>query len=137
MVVLSACETGTGEFQRGEGIISLARAFSYAGAKSIVTSLWSINDQSSYRIMDSFYKNLQDHQTIDQALMNAKRTYLQQNNGKYAHPAYWSAFIPIGDMNAVKLNTPLVIEKWIIPVIVFCLVGLLISSIIFYFKRRT
>ena len=58
MVVLSACETGVGELQRGEGIISLARGFSYAGAKSVVQSLWNVDDRSTKDMMHYFYTNL-------------------------------------------------------------------------------
>ena len=58
MVVLSACETGTGELKRGEGIMSMARAFAYSGSKSIITSLWSVDDPATSQVMQNFYKNL-------------------------------------------------------------------------------
>lgn len=126
LVVLSACETGTGEFQRGEGVISLARAFSFAGARSIVTSLWSVNDKSSYVIMDSFYKYLEKGQAVDLALRNAKLEFLRENNSNFAHPAFWSTFIPIGDMNAVKMIAPIKFGKLIYPFIFFLLLLLVI-----------
>ncbi len=101
MVVLSACETGIGELQKGEGIISLARGFTYAGAKSIITSLWSVEDKCTKDIMISFYKYLDQGLTKDAALRQAKLDYIndEQTTHVDAHPFYWSPFIGIGDMS--------------------------------------
>lgn len=105
MVVLSACETGIGELQKGEGIISLARGFSYAGAKSIITTLWSINDARTKELMEYFYTYLKNGQTKDAALRQAKLDFLDKYSHN-AHPFYWAAFIPIGDMQAITFSTP-------------------------------
>ncbi len=102
MVVLSACETGIGKLQRGEGIISLARAFAYAGAKSIVTSLWSVNDAKTKDLMLLFYQNLKKGKTKDAALRQAKLSFIAKNIHPNAHPFFWAAFIGIGDMSAVR-----------------------------------
>ncbi|MFK7932416.1 MAG: tetratricopeptide repeat protein [Saprospiraceae bacterium] len=104
MVVLSACETGIGELQRGEGIISLARGFTYAGAKSIITSLWSVEDESTKDLMLLFYQNLKKGMTKDAALRKAKLAFINDKNRNHAqvHPFYWSGFVGIGDMG--KLN---------------------------------
>lgn len=101
MVVLSACETGIGESKKGEGVISLARGFSYAGAKSIITSLWKTNDRSTYEIMDRFYKYLKDGNSKSEALRLAKIDYIKNHNEE-AHPFYWASFIPIGDMTKLE-----------------------------------
>ncbi len=102
MVVLSACETGIGELQRGEGIISLARGFSYAGAASIVTTLWSIDDNASANIMVDFYKNLTDGLPKDIALRNSKVNYIANNIGNNrTHPLFWAAFVPVGNMEPI------------------------------------
>lgn len=103
MVVLSACETGIGDFQQGEGILSLARGFSYAGAKSIVTTLWSIDDKSSLEIMVNFYSNLEDGDRKDFALRKAKIDFIN-NNSRRAHPIYWAAYIPIGNMEVIAIG---------------------------------
>ena len=103
MVVLSACETGIGDFQQGEGILSLARGFSYAGAKSIVTTLWSIDDKSSLEIMVDFYANLEDGNRKDYALREAKIDFIEDNSRR-AHPIYWAAYIPIGNMEAIAIG---------------------------------
>ncbi|MBK9012615.1 MAG: CHAT domain-containing protein [Saprospiraceae bacterium] len=103
LVVLSACETGIGELQRGEGIVSLARGFSYAGAASIVTTLWSIDDFASSEIMQLFYENLKAGDSKDRALRQAKLKFLKRRKGSNAsHPLYWAAFIPVGDMAPIE-----------------------------------
>jgi CHAT domain-containing protein/tetratricopeptide (TPR) repeat protein len=98
LVVLSACETGAGELQRGEGIISLARAFAYAGAKSITTTLWQVNDKSTQELMVSFYQHLKSGMTKDAALRQAKLDFLDGHQDIAAHPFFWAAFIGVGDM---------------------------------------
>ncbi len=103
MVVLSACETGIGELQRGEGIISLARGFSYAGAKSIITSLWNVNDKTTPELMNYFYSNLKKGHSKDQALREAKLTYISSSTPN-PEPYFWAAFIPIGDMKPIKFQ---------------------------------
>jgi len=102
LVTLSACETGIGELQGGEGIISLARAFAYAGAKGIVTSLWSVSDAKTKDLMVDFYKNLRSGALKDDALRQAKLDYLKRNRGQAAHPFFWAGFIGIGDMAPVR-----------------------------------
>ncbi|MEM6261537.1 MAG: CHAT domain-containing tetratricopeptide repeat protein [Bacteroidota bacterium] len=104
LVVLSACETGIGELQRGEGIISLARGFSYAGAKSLVTSLWNVNDRSTKELMEGFYRYLAEGRPKHLALRQAKLDYLDTHPDYLQSPFYWAAFIPIGDMEPIKLE---------------------------------
>lgn len=101
MVVLSACETGIGELQQGEGIISLSRAFAYAGSKSIVTTLWTVDDRTTKNLMLLFYQNLKAGKTKDDALWLAKRAFISANKGESALPFYWSGIIAIGDMGAI------------------------------------
>ncbi len=102
LVTLSACETGIGELQGGEGIISLARAFAYAGAKSIVTSLWSVSDAKTKDLMLDFYKNLRKGMLKDDALRQAKLDFLKRNRGQAAHPFYWAGFVGIGNMGKMR-----------------------------------
>ena len=102
MVVLSACETGIGKLQRGEGIISLARAFAYAGAKSIVTSLWSVNDAKTKDLMLFFYKNVKKGLSKDAALRAAKLSLIAKKDNPNAHPFFWAGFIGIGDMSKIR-----------------------------------
>jgi CHAT domain-containing protein/tetratricopeptide (TPR) repeat protein len=108
LVVLSACNTGYGQVNRGEGIMSLSRAFKYAGSPSLIMSLWQIPDQPTSAIMNRFYENLMAGQRKDVALRNAKLDFLSANRGNLrSHPFYWAGLIPIGDMQ------PLAVESWI------------------------
>lgn len=102
LVFLSACETAQGELQRGEGIISLARAFSYAGAKSIITTLWQVDDAATKDISIDFYKNLKKGFPKDVALRQAKLRHIKSARSAQKHPFFWAAMIGIGDMEREK-----------------------------------
>ncbi len=98
LVTLSACETGIGELRRGEGFLSLARAFFYSGAKSIASTLWKVNDASSSDIMGDFYQYLAKGSTKDQALRQAKLNFLRNNDqNALKHPYYWAGYIISGN----------------------------------------
>ena len=106
MVVLSACNTGMGQIQLGEGIYSLGRAFSYAGAESLVSTLWSVNDESTKEIMIYFYKNLKKGMTKDKALQKAKLIYIKnQETNVNSNPLYWAGFVAYGDMKELRLKS--------------------------------
>lgn len=102
MVILSACETGIGRLHQGEGLISLARGFLYAGAKSIVTTLWQINDEANYKLSQSFFENLKKGQDKAEALQTAKIQHIQTSDNLNAHPVYWAAFIGMGNERAIS-----------------------------------
>jgi len=104
MVVLSSCQSGIGTFKSGEGIVSLARGFSYAGAKSIITTLWQINDRFSANLMTQFYDNLKKGMPKDEALQTAKTDFIKNQKERNAHPHFWAGFIPIGNMNAIDMT---------------------------------
>jgi len=104
LVVLSACETGIGELQKGEGVVSVGKGFSYAGAKSILTTLWQVNDNTTAKLMPQFYKNLQKGHSKEVALQLAKKTFIATNRD--AHPFYWSGYLIFGDMEEMQLQKP-------------------------------
>lgn len=107
LVFLGACETGSGKRYDGEGIISLARSFLYAGASSIVTTLWSINDDSNQELTSHFFQNIKDGQSKNEALRNAKLSILENDRPDlYAHPVFWAAYTPIGNMEAMGGEMP-------------------------------
>jgi len=103
MAVLSACNTGRGHLAKGEGVISLARAFKYAGCPNVLMSLWQADDQATAQIMQDFYKNLKQGMGKDEAIRQAKLTYLGANSRN--HPFFWGAFVLIGDDAPVKQPT--------------------------------
>lgn len=96
LVVLSACQTALGELRRGEGLISLARGFAYAGARSLVTTLWSVDDASTEAILRDFYRHYFSGMPQDAALRRAKLDYLEQHAGTEAHPGFWAGIVGIG-----------------------------------------
>ena len=95
LVVLSACRTGLGLELPGEGLLGLTRAFQYAGARSLVVSLWEIDDDSTSRFMAAFHAALQAGTRKAEALQTAVKTL--QADPAWQHPYYWSAFVLIGD----------------------------------------
>lgn len=103
LAILTACETGKPVHQAGEGMISLAHAFNYAGSESILTSLWKIDEQSSAKIVSSFYEYLSEGLTKDEALRNAKLDYLANSRGRTSHPQYWAGLVLIGDAAPISL----------------------------------
>ncbi len=130
LAILSACETGTGKLKIGEGMISLARAFAYAGVPSTITSLWSVNEKSTSEIIASFYKNLDNDDINSEALRQAKITYIQDvNQMQNQHPYYWSALIFIGrDELGAKKYKPIL---WL--ALGFCFI---VFSLFFILKKN-
>ncbi len=102
LAVLSACNTGFGKLEKGEGVMSMARAFNYSGVPSIVMSLWKIPDKETKKIMIFFYKHLKDGEPKNEALKNAKLDYLATTKDKnLRHPYYWSGFVLNGNTNSL------------------------------------
>jgi|GEM_PF-2279088 len=107
LAVLSACNTGIGQVHRGEGILSFARAFAYAGVPSALISLWQVPDKATSRIMVNFYKYLKEGQSKDRALQMAKKDFVR-DYPQMAHPYYWSGFILTGNAGPIEFPSSLV-----------------------------
>jgi CHAT domain-containing protein len=108
VVVLSACETGAGRLRGEEGVMNLARAFLIAGAKSVVASLWAVDDRSTATLMGFFYEHLAAGLQVREALRQAQMDFIR-NYGDKAEPYYWAGFEVIGDGTrriTVKANKP-------------------------------
>jgi CHAT domain-containing protein len=92
LVTLSACETGRGRLQSGEGVAGMSRAFLYAGAHSLIVSLWSVADAETRDLMIDFYKRIQAGDSAQSALTNARRAMAEAG----MHPYFWAPFIIMG-----------------------------------------
>lgn len=101
LVVLSACQTGAGSFDKGEGLLGLNRAFLQAGARAVLSTLWPINDQSTAGLMGDFYKFLVQGQAKNEALRHAKVRMIKSNR---CHPFYWAGFVLHGDPGPISFD---------------------------------
>jgi CHAT domain-containing protein/tetratricopeptide (TPR) repeat protein len=106
LAVLSACESGIGKQQVGEGLMSIARGFAYAGCPSLVISLWKINDRTSAQVMRGFYNHLVAGEPLDISLANAKADYLKSAGEFNSHPFYWAAFLQVGNVEKLDVQKP-------------------------------
>ncbi len=96
MVVLSSCNTGMGHLHSGEGVLSLARGFIYAGSQSVIMSLWEIEDKSGTEVIENFYRFLKKGYTKSDALRSARLKYLRNADMMKSHPYFWSTLVIYG-----------------------------------------
>ena len=101
MAVLSSCESGLGKGYKGEGMMSMASAFTYSGCENILMSLWKVNDQTASGLIDDFYEQLLKGESIDDALRQAKLNYLELSDELTAHPKTWAPLIAYGNLDKV------------------------------------
>jgi CHAT domain-containing protein/tetratricopeptide (TPR) repeat protein len=104
LACLSACNTGFGRIRSGEGVMSLARGFMYAGVPNIMMSLWSVPDRSTARIMQYFYEALQSGDGKADALRAAKIRYLNEADVNTDNPYFWAALTLVGDNRPVGIH---------------------------------
>jgi CHAT domain-containing protein/tetratricopeptide (TPR) repeat protein len=116
LAVLSACETAAGKLHNGEGIQSMSSGFAAAGIPSLLVSLWDVDDRSGSAIMKQFYAGIARGLTLDEALREAKLAYLDEATGYEASPFYWSAFVPLGNMQPLILQPASGDYRWSIAV---------------------
>jgi CHAT domain-containing protein/tetratricopeptide (TPR) repeat protein len=110
LVVLSACETGKGQIRKGEGIISLARAFQFAGCPSVITTLWNAHDESIAKLSEKFYYYLKKGYATDEAIRLSKIDLIQTESD---HPFYWSNFVLIGKSSVIPIASNNIMYVWL------------------------
>ena len=131
LVVLSACETGFGKYERGEGVISIGRGFMYAGVPAVAMTLWSINDHATANLMAYYYQYLAKGMDKDEALRQSKLLYLERANARTAHPFYWASFISLGDNQPIRIS-----KRWTWREYTYLTIGILSVLILIIFLRR-
>ncbi|QMU29983.1 CHAT domain-containing protein [Adhaeribacter radiodurans] len=131
LIVLSACETGNGQLVQGEGIMSLARAFRYAGCPSTVTTLWPAEDKATAYITTRLHAYLKAGKPKDEAVQLAKLDCLKnQTNPQFQSPVYWANLIFIGDEAPIYQTTNYAIVVWIAGSM------LVVFSVLWLFYKR-
>lgn len=130
LVVLSACSTGNGKVRTGEGVQSLSKAFSAAGAKATVHSLWKVPDAATSYIMIEFYNNLKNGLRKDEALRQAKIKYLEDDaiSSAQKDPYYWAGFVANGNMDPIKLDANSKILLYALLLAALLLIGRVMSK---------
>jgi CHAT domain-containing protein len=107
LVVLSACETAKGKLYNGEGVFSFSRQFAALGIPTSVSNLWQVDNQSTYKLTELFYKYLSRGLPSDVALQKAKKEFRKTAMSKEQDlPYYWAASVLIGQSNAILSEKP-------------------------------
>jgi CHAT domain-containing protein len=131
LAVLSACHTGFGKLQKGEGVYSLARAFAAAGVPCTVMSLWRLHENTAPLLVEAFFKHLKAGKTKDEALRLAKLEFLDKDqNYEMTHPFFWAGVMATGDLCALDLDEPSPSWKWLL------LAGASLLAGFFFWKKR-
>jgi len=136
LVVLSACRTGLGEDVKGEGLIGLTRGFMYAGASSVVASLWNVDDEATAELMKNFYANmLQKGMRPAEALRSAQNTL--RENPAWQSPHYWAGFVLQGEFKEpIRLPAPTGAPRAVQNIVGLALLLLLLAAIAWGYIRR-
>jgi CHAT domain-containing protein len=116
LAVLSSCESGIGKTYRGEGMLSMANAFTFAGCSNIVMGLWKVDDQVSVKLMDTFYTELLNGMAIDEALAVAKRTYLASADQISANPKLWGSLVAYGESPILRADE--IQTSWVVAALI-------------------
>jgi len=126
LVVLSACQSGDGELIESQGVLGLATAFAATSTRSMLASLWNVNDSSTRKLILNYYKYLKDGVEKDEALRQAKLEYLSSVPKSKQHPFYWAGFVQIGSTDSIDFKQATSNSHfWIgFGLFLLCLIGL-------------
>ena len=130
MAVLTACESGLGKGYKGEGMMSMASAFTSSGCENILMSLWKVNDQASNALMGDFYGKLFDGAAVDVALRDAKLRYLEGSDELSADPKIWAPLVAYGIADPIFQSS--IGHRYI----TFATVAILAVFAIFFLRKR-
>ena len=125
MVILSSCNTGSGVLHSGEGILSLARGFIYSGSRSVVMSMWEIEDRSGAEIVKSYYRYLKRGASKSNALRKARIRYLENSDMLRSHPYFWASLVVYGNNDPLYYSVQIAILIGSIVLIIFGVLFLL------------
>jgi CHAT domain-containing protein len=128
MAVLSACNTGSGKLQNGEGIISLSRDFFYAGVPGVIMTAWAAEDRSGVKIMENFYKYISQGKPRHEALRLAKLEFLKNCDQLTSHPHYWAEYMNVGDISPLKTEK----RSWVLSKVMGLAAIFLFLSLLLY-----
>jgi CHAT domain-containing protein len=132
LIVLSACQTALGKDIRGEGLVGLTHSFMSADAKSVVASLWKVDDRATTALMGAFYEGmLQKGMTPAAALRSAKLKMIRET--QWSAPYYWAGFVLQGEY-----NNHITVDRysWLRPVLVILFLLILIAAALLIFQKR-
>ena len=132
LVVLSACETANGKLYNGEGVFSFNRGFAAMGIPSSVTNLWSVDNQSTYKITELFYKYVAKGLPLDIALQKAKLDFIAGSSKEKGLPYYWAPAILVGKTDSIVISSPV---NWTRIFVYFLAVSAVIAGIVFRKNR--
>jgi CHAT domain len=133
-VVLAACRSHVGRLVRGEGLLSVSRAFFHAGARAIVATSWAVEDRETAWLMREFYRALSDGLAPDEALQRAQRRAIAAG-GRHASPAGWGAFLVIGDARTPILEPRNAASIWPLVISAVAIVGVGVAGLTI--RRKT
>lgn len=133
LVVLSACETANGKMIKGEGLLSIARAFQYAGCPSVIATFWSADDKATATLSQLTYLNIEKGMPLNLALQNAKIQLLESKKfAAFDHPFYWSNFLLFGQANSLNISLPSQHHYGLVA----CIVVVVLMVVVFYFREK-
>jgi CHAT domain-containing protein/tetratricopeptide (TPR) repeat protein len=135
LVVLSACRTGLGKDVRGEGLIGLTRGFMYAGASSVVASLWKVDDEATSELMKRFYSNMLQRGMTPAAALRAAQNSIRQEP-QWSAPYFWAAFTLQGDYREFIKAEPAVAQRQTLKIIVAVGLVILLAGAAGLYRRR-
>lgn len=130
LVTLGACKTAEGFYAKGEGALSLSRAFFITGSQAVLASLWNANEKSNEYILEQFYANLNDGESKDFALHRAKLSYLKEHQLTETSPYYWANLTITGKLAAIGLKTNNAKWLWVLGL------GLLLFIAYFFARQK-